>query len=69
MSLPRFTNVQQKRMIAKLLRRLFGAPVRTCRSLHSCVLCGKDITDGQQYRDRGFAARAHEDCYKEACAR
>jgi hypothetical protein len=64
--LPKFTNKQQRVMIQRLCNRLALAPVRTCRTLHSCVLCGKDITDGQEYRDKGYGARAHEGCFKQA---
>lgn len=37
-------------------------PVRTCRSLHHCEVCDKDITYGQRYRDGGFSRRAHDAC-------
>ena len=45
---------------------LSGAPLRTCQTLRHCCLCTKDITIGQQYRDRGFQRRAHEPCVQEA---
>lgn len=37
-------------------------PLRTCRSLHACEICGKDITLGERYRDGGYRRRAHETC-------
>lgn len=58
----KFTNVQQKRMLLKLCNRLYLKPMRVCQSLHSCVLCGEDITLGQEYRDGGYGARAHKEC-------
>lgn len=66
MALPKPTNLQARNMIQRLCNRLALAPVRTCRTLHGCVLCGKDITLGQEYRDKGYGARAHEACFKEA---
>lgn len=67
--LPKPTNLQSRLMLQRLCNRLALAPIRTCRSLHSCVLCGRDIMLGQEYRDRGYAARAHEVCFKEVTAR
>jgi hypothetical protein len=37
-------------------------PVRECRSLHFCCICGKDITLGQLYHDGGYGRRCHVDC-------
>lgn len=37
-------------------------PIRTCRSLHHCELCSKDITLGQRYRDGGYGRRLHVEC-------
>jgi hypothetical protein len=50
----------------KLINRLALAPVRTCRTLHYCCLCGKDITYGNNYRDGGRDHRAHVTCFAEA---
>lgn len=44
------------------VRSLRSAPTRTCRTLLECVLCGKDITLGQIYRDRGYGRPAHVEC-------
>jgi hypothetical protein len=52
----------------KMINRLALAPLRTCRTLHECVLCAQPITLGQQFRDRGYGARAHEGCFKGAAA-
>lgn len=52
-----------------ILASLSEAPLRTCRSLHSCCLCKKDITLGDQYRDRGYGRRAHLDCMVKAYER
>jgi len=52
-----------------LVERLERYPVRTCRSLHSCVLCGKEITLGERYHDGGYGRRAHEDCISGKCPR
>jgi len=40
-------------------------PVRTCRSLHHCEICGKDITHGNSYHDGRPGKRAHVLCEKE----
>lgn len=37
-------------------------PLRTCRSLHHCEVCGRDILNGQKYFDGGYSRRAHESC-------
>lgn len=37
-------------------------PVRVCRSLHHCEVCGKSIVLGESYRDGGFSRRAHVSC-------
>lgn len=46
----------------KLIDSLRSAPLRTCQSMHECVLCGQTISLGQKYRDRGLGRRAHERC-------
>ena len=40
-------------------------PVRTCRTIHQCAICGTDITCGDTYRDGGFGIRAHTHCADE----
>ena len=35
---------------------------RRCYSMHSCKICGNDITLGELYRDGGYGRRAHEEC-------
>lgn len=62
--LPKPTTLQSKRLLQKLCLRLALAPTRTCKSLHECVLCGLPIRLGQEYKDRGYGARAHVDCFK-----
>lgn len=37
-------------------------PIRTCRSLHHCCICGNDITLGQRYHDGGYGRRGHVAC-------
>lgn len=37
-------------------------PVRTCRSLHHCEICGRDIVLGEQYHDGGYGRRIHVRC-------
>lgn len=61
--LPKPTNKQSKRMLQNLCNSLALAPTRECKYLHSCVLCGTDITSGEMYKDRGYARRAHLDCF------
>lgn len=48
------------------LNSLALAPIRTCRTLHSCAFCTLAIRDGDQYRDRGLDRRAHEKCFQSA---
>lgn len=61
--LPKPNNKQSKRMLQNLCNSLALAPTRECKYLHSCVLCGTDITSGEMYKDRGYARRAHLDCF------
>jgi hypothetical protein len=62
-TIPTPTNLQAKRMLQKLINRLGLKPVRVCRSAAgSCVICGKPITQGDEYRDAGVMARAHLFC-------
>lgn len=49
----------------KTILLLAKKPVRTCRYLHTCFLCEKDIVDGQKYIDGGYGKRCHFICYKE----
>jgi hypothetical protein len=42
--------------------RWIDRPLRVCRTLHHCQVCGKDITMGQRYFDGGYPRRAHEAC-------
>jgi hypothetical protein len=37
-------------------------PIRVCRSLLDCELCGQPITMGQYYYDGKYGRRAHEIC-------
>lgn len=37
-------------------------PIRTCRSLHHCEICEKDITLGERYYDGGYNRRGHVSC-------
>jgi hypothetical protein len=57
-------NSTPKSRLQAMCRRLALAPVRTCQSLHSCVFCGNGITIGEQYRDKGYGARAHVLCFE-----
>jgi hypothetical protein len=41
-------------------------PVRTCKSLHTCELCGYSIRCGSLYRDGGYGRRAHTSCVRAA---
>jgi hypothetical protein len=61
-TLPKPTNKQSR--LLRMCNRLALAPVRTCRSLHSCTFCGLDIKPGETYRDKGYGARAHDFCFK-----
>jgi len=69
-TIPNPTNLQAKRMLQKIINRLGMRPVRICRTAaHDCVICGKPITAGDEYRDGGYAARAHQFCIRELAAR
>jgi len=48
--------------VIKKTRRVWLKPLRTCRWLNECYICGKPITSGQHYYDGGFDFRAHEEC-------
>lgn len=37
-------------------------PIRTCRWMNTCKICGKGISNGELYRDGGYNRRAHEIC-------
>ena len=37
-------------------------PLRTCRTMHDCCICGTEIRRGHSYRDGGYDRRAHEHC-------
>lgn len=51
-----------KTLTFRATTRWIDRPLRTCRSLHHCAVCGKDITIGQRYFDGGYNKRAHESC-------
>jgi hypothetical protein len=50
----------QKKKLAEL--KWGSYPVRLCRTLRSCEVCGRDITLGMRYRDGGYGRRAHVVC-------
>lgn len=62
-------DMSQKLTFIALLTSLSAAPLRTCRSLHHCCLCEKDITLDQMYRDRGYGKRAHLPCVTDSFKR
>lgn len=37
-------------------------PLRTCMTLHECLVCKQSITLGQAYYDGGYGRRVHVDC-------
>jgi hypothetical protein len=37
-------------------------PIRVCRWLNECRICGRNITDGERYYDGGYGRRGHELC-------
>ena len=53
-----------KHQLERLRNSLVLRPLRTCRWSHECVICKRDIVDGQRYYDGGLDRRAHEDCVK-----
>jgi hypothetical protein len=42
--------------------RLSKYPVRLCRTMHHCILCGERIDAGDRYHDGGYSHRAHVTC-------
>ena len=40
----------------------FKFPLRNCKSLHECGICGLKITFGEDYYDGGYGKRAHSRC-------
>lgn len=40
----------------------FKFPLRTCRTMHECVVCERTIRDGETYYDGGLYRRAHKAC-------
>lgn len=59
------TGEQRERIVMRLQHRT----VRTCQSLHMCVLCGTSIRLGERYYDGGYNHRAHETCIVNKCPR
>jgi len=49
-------------MPARKPRPLREYPIRTCRTMHDCCVCGGTIRDGEQYHDGGYGRRAHTSC-------
>lgn len=65
-TLPKPTNKQNARLLRRLCNALGLLKTRTCRFYQfSCVLCGKDITAGDEYKNGGYARRAHLFCLRE----
>lgn len=46
----------------RVAKPIWKYAVKTCRTLHECFLCGKDIIYGQDYHDGGWNKRAHVTC-------
>lgn len=44
------------------MKWLLSKPLRNCKTMHSCCLCDRDITYGDDYYDGGLDKRAHYDC-------
>lgn len=42
-------------------------PIRFCRTMHECAVCGQTITLGQRYYDGGYGRRVHEVPCAAAC--
>jgi len=62
-TLPKPTNKASAKLLRRLCNSLAMFPTITCRlALHSCVLCGKAITQGDEYKNGGYARRAHVFC-------
>lgn len=69
-TLPRPTNLQSRKLLQRMCNRLALASVRTCRAVptsgvpYSCIFCGQPVRIGDAYRDKGYAARAHDFCFR-----
>lgn len=69
-TLPTPTNKQNARLLRRLCNSLGLLKTTTCRlAIFSCVLCGKDITNGDEYKNGGYARRAHVYCLTETAKR
>lgn len=44
--------------------RLDKYQIRTCRTLHHCVACNRDIKSGERYHDGGYGLRSHVKCVR-----
>lgn len=51
-----------KTRIELFVERLHKKPIRFCRTMHHCELCGEKIMAGETYFDGGHGARAHTGC-------
>jgi hypothetical protein len=64
-TLPKPTNTANAKMLRRLCNSLALLKTTTARtSGHSCVLCGKPITSGDEYKNGGYARRAHLFCLR-----
>ncbi len=55
---------QARTRLMKFINSLYLKPLRQCRTLHCCALCGLEIRVGDEYRDGGYGRRAHEFCFQ-----
>ena len=53
-----------KTHLQAMCRRLALAPLRICKSRHTCTFCAQQITVHEQYREAGIGARAHVICFE-----
>lgn len=42
-------------------------PLRVCRWMNECRVCGRVISSGQKYYDGGHGIRAHKMCADDVC--
>ena len=64
-----FKQVVEMKINSVKVARLACKPIRLCRSVHGCCVCGKDVVFGEQYYDGGYDKRAHKNCIDDHCAR
>ena len=46
----------------KAKKKIWEYPIRVCRGVNECKVCGTGIMPGEEYYDGGYGRRAHWNC-------